>query len=179
MEEKYVIFGVCPSQYAPKSMLSNARRSDAATQRAPKRLRAAVRKANSTAGGAEPKVLIVDDDPSVLPALARLIRANGFKVSSFDRPSALLASEIPKTNACLLIDVHLPEMTGIELDKKLAESGRGLPVIMITGRHDAETQRLLAQAHPVAALFKPVEERVLLEAIDRALALSKSSQSDD
>jgi FixJ family two-component response regulator len=85
--------------------------------------------ASLTAGNTESMVLVLDDDPSVLPALARLVRSAGFKVSTFDRPSALLASQIPKANACMLVDVHLPEMNGIELCKRLAESERGLPVI--------------------------------------------------
>jgi two-component system response regulator FixJ len=149
------------------------------TRRAPKHRRSVAKIETSTAGGAEATVLVVDDDRSVLPALARLIRAAGFKVGSFDRPSALLASEIPKANACVLIDVHLPEMNGIELCEVLEQSGRGLPAILITGRNDAETQRLIAQAHSVAVLFKPIDERVLLEAIARALALSKSGRRDD
>src|ERR1700737_658125 len=70
-------------------------------------------------------ILVVDDDPSVLSALARLIRAAGFHVKAFDRPSALLASEVPTTKACMIVDVHLPEMNGIELCKALAGSGRG------------------------------------------------------
>ncbi len=115
---------------------------------------------------------MVDDDPSILPALARLVRAAGFSVRTFDRPSAILASETPTTNACMLIDVHLPEMNGIELYKALAQSGRGLPAIMITGRTDAETRRLIEQAHPVAALLKPIDEQVLLEALEHALAIS-------
>jgi two-component system, LuxR family, response regulator FixJ len=142
--------------------------------------RTADRKAgNSKRVDNEATVLVVDDDPSVLPALARLIRSVGFAVKSFDQPNALFASEIPKTNACMLVDVHMPEMNGIELCARLAKSERSLPVIMITGRSDSETLRLIEQAHPVAALFKPVEEQLLLEAIDRALALSKSSQGDD
>lgn len=76
-------------------------------KRAPKHRRSVAQKAISTASGTEATVLVVDDDRSVLPALARLIRAAGFKVRIFDRPSALLASELPKTNACMLIDVHL------------------------------------------------------------------------
>ncbi len=127
----------------------------------------------------EATVLVVDDDPSVLPALARLIRAAGFRVRTFDRPSSLLASEMPKANACMLVDVHLPEMNGVELCEALAESGRGLPAILITGRTDAETRRLLERAHPIAALFKPVDERLLLEAVARALALSKGGGSSD
>lgn len=113
-------------------------------KRAPKHRRSVAQKAISTASGTEATVLVVDDDRSVLPALARLIRAAGFKVRSFDRPSALLASEMPKTNACMLIDVHLPEMNGIELCEVLAQSGRGLPAIIITGRNDAEMRRLIA-----------------------------------
>jgi FixJ family two-component response regulator len=119
-------------------------------------------------------VLLVDDDPSFLRAATRLIRSAGFKVVSFDRPSALLASDLPKTDACIVLDVHMPEMTGIELYKALTESHRVLPAIMITGLNDAETQRLIDQAHPVAALFKPIEEEALFEAIDCALALSKN-----
>jgi FixJ family two-component response regulator len=120
----------------------------------------------------------VDDDPSVLRALARLIRSTGLKVSTFDRPSALLASEVPATNACMLVDVHLPEMNGIQLCETLMQSGRGLPAIIITGCDDAETRRLIAQAHPVAALFKPIDRRTLLESIYRALDLSKGGHTN-
>jgi two-component system response regulator FixJ len=147
-------------------------------RRVPKYRGSVAQKANSTASGTA-TVLVVDDDRSVLPALARLIRAAGFKVRSFDRPSALLASAIPRTDACMLVDIHLPEMNGIELCEVLAQSGRGLPAIIITGRNDAETRRLIAQAHPVAALFKPIDERTLLEAVARALALSKNGRRDD
>jgi FixJ family two-component response regulator len=111
----------------------------------------------------------VDDDKSVLRALSRLIKAAGFRVLTFDRPSALLASAIPKANACLVVDINLPEMKGSELCAALAASGRGLPAVLITGRNDSATQRLIEEAHPVAALFKPVDERTLFEAIARAL----------
>jgi FixJ family two-component response regulator len=115
---------------------------------------------------------VVDDDPSVLRALSRLIQTAGFTVLAFDRPSALLASAIPSANACMVVDIGLPEMSGSELCGALAVSGRGLPAILITGRNDSATQRLIEQAHPVAALFKPVDERTLFDAIARALALS-------
>jgi FixJ family two-component response regulator len=159
-------------------MSSKAPRSLGLRHSVPKHRGAADRKASSTAGAVEPTVLIVDDDPSVLPALARLIRSTGLKVSTFDRPSALLASEVPATNACMLVDVHLPEMNGIQLCETLMQSGRGLPAIIITGRDDAETRRLIAQAHPVAALFKPIDGRTLLEAIYRALDLSKGGHTN-
>jgi FixJ family two-component response regulator len=117
-------------------------------------------------------VIMVDDDPSVLCALSRLIQVAGFKVLAFDRPSAVLASALPKANACMLVDVNLPEMNGIELCNALAESGRGLPAILMTGRNDSATRRRIAEAHAIATLVKPVDERTLFDAIKRALALS-------
>jgi two-component system response regulator FixJ len=108
----------------------------------------------------------------MLSALARLIQAAGFRVLAFDRPSALLASAIPRANACMVVDINLPEMNGSELCRALAASGRGLPAVLITGRDDFATQRLIEEAQAVAALFKPVDERTLIDAITRALALS-------
>jgi CheY-like chemotaxis protein len=131
-----------------------------------------VQKTYSVKAGRAATVVVVDDDPSVLRALSRLIQTAGFTVLAFDRPSALLASAIPSANACMVVDIGLPEMTGSELCSALAASGRGLPAILITGRNDSATQRLIEQAHPVAALFKPVDERTLFDAIARALALS-------
>jgi FixJ family two-component response regulator len=117
-------------------------------------------------------VVVVDDDPSVLRALSRLIGSAGFRVLSFDRPSALLASALPTVNACLLVDMNLPEMSGTELGGALAASGRHLPIIIITGSDDSSNLGLIEKARPVAALFKPVDERALFDAIARALARS-------
>jgi FixJ family two-component response regulator len=68
--------------------------------------------------------------------------------------------------------MNLPEMSGSELCSALAASGRGLPAILITGRNDLATQRLIAKTQVVASLFKPVAERALFDAIARALVLS-------
>jgi two-component system response regulator FixJ len=117
-------------------------------------------------------VLVVDDDPSVLRSLKRLVSASGFQVKTFGAASELLASETPRSNACMVVDIDMPEMNGIEMCEVLKGSGRGLPVILITGRTDARTRSMAAQADAVAVLFKPFEEEPLLDAIDRALALS-------
>jgi FixJ family two-component response regulator len=119
-----------------------------------------------------PIVLVVDDDPSVLRSLNRLISACGFNVQTFAKPSDLLASEIPKRNACMVVDINLPEMTGIELCETLKGSGRALPTILITGRNDERIRRLAAQSDAVSVLFKPFDEEPLLDAIGHALALS-------
>jgi CheY-like chemotaxis protein len=141
-------------------------------QAATERRRPHVQRTCSVKAGEAATVVLVDDDPSVLRALSRLIRAAGFKVLTFDRPSALLASAIPRANACMVVDVNLPEMSGSDLCSALAASGRGLPAILITGRNDIATQRLIAKAQVVASLFKPVDEQALLDAIARAFVLS-------
>ena len=144
----------------------------ARSRRRPKGAGTPVQRTCSIKAGEAATVVVVDDDPSVLRALSRLIRAAGFRVLTFDRPSALLASAIPRANACMVVDINLPEMSGSELCSALAASGRGLPAILITGRNDFATQRLIAKAQVVAALFKPVDERALFDAIARALVLS-------
>src|SRR5215469_3342170 len=71
-------------------------------------------------------VVIVDDDQSFLSSLKRLLVASGFQVEAFDRPSALLASAIPRSNACMIVDINLPEMSGIEMCEVLKSSARSL-----------------------------------------------------
>jgi FixJ family two-component response regulator len=123
-------------------------------------------------------VLVVDDDPSVLGALARLIRSSGYHVRTFDRPSAVSLADIPRRNACLLVDIYLPERTGIEMCENLAKSGHPLPAILITGRNDAATKRLVDRANALAVLFKPIDEKPLLEAIARGIACSNEVRRD-
>jgi len=123
-------------------------------------------------------VLIVDDDPSVLRSLERLIVVSGFNVMAFGKPSELLASEIPRSNACMVVDIDMPEMSGIEMCQVLEASGRGLPKILITGRTDARTRFLAAQSDAVTVLFKPFDKEQLLEGIGSALALSTIDGSE-
>lgn len=121
---------------------------------------------------------MVDDDPSMLRSLNRLISAYGFQVKTFAKPSELLASKTPGSNACMVVDIDMPEVNGIELCEILKGSGRGLPAILITGRTDIRTRSLAVQSDAVAVLFKPFDEEPLLEAIARALALSTTDRSD-
>ncbi|MGO9604323.1 MAG: response regulator transcription factor [Candidatus Binataceae bacterium] len=118
---------------------------------------------------AKPVVIIVDDDPSMLRALRRLISGAGFDVRIFDRPSALLKVDLPAAEACLVIDINLPEMSGVELCEKLAASGCSLPVILITAHTDEQTRALAVAAHPVALLIKPFARDLLMTSIGTAL----------
>jgi two-component system, LuxR family, response regulator FixJ len=125
----------------------------------------------------EPRtVLVVDDDSRLLRSLARLIRSAGVNALTFERAAHLLASEVPETNVCLLLDVHMPEMNGVQLYEMLAVARHDLPVIMMTGRDDIQTRHLLQRVSAVAVLIKPFDESLLLDAIFRALALSRNGQ---
>lgn len=123
---------------------------------------------------AKPVAIVIDDDPSMLRALRRLISGAGFEVWTFDRPSMLLKSELPGTGACLVVDVHLPEMNGVELYERLVAGGCVLPVIMITAHGDEETRILADGAHPIALLIKPFSRDRLLDALDQAMHFKSS-----
>jgi two-component system response regulator FixJ len=118
-------------------------------------------------------IIVIDDDPSILRALRRLVSGAGFEVWTFDRPSALLKSELPKVGACLIVDIDLPEMNGVELCATLADSGCKLPVILITAHTDEETRKLAESAHPSALLIKPFGREPLLNSIRSALLTSQ------
>lgn len=114
-------------------------------------------------------IIVIDDDPSILRALRRLLSGAGYEVWTFDRPSALLKSDLPKTGACLIVDIDLPEMNGVELCATLAASGCKLPFILITAHTDDETRKLADDAHPVALLIKPFGRELLVNSIQNAL----------
>ena len=87
----------------------------------------------------------------------------------FGSAEEFLTSEIPAGDACLLLDVYMPTMNGIELCRKLTELGRCIPTILISGRDDTQTRKMIRDAHPIASLLKPFDEKTLLRAIRKAL----------
>lgn len=121
-------------------------------------------------------VVVVDDDPSMLRALKRLLSGAGFDVRAFDRPSAVLASKLPKAHACLVIDIDLPEMNGVQLCERLAAYGCSLPVIFITAHTDSYTRDLAIAAHPAALLVKPFARDLLVDSISSALTSTGTSR---
>jgi FixJ family two-component response regulator len=92
-----------------------------------------------------------------------------FDVLVFQSAKELLASEFPTHNACLLVDVYMPEISGIELCRSLAASGRLPPAILMTAHDDDVTRQIIHQAEPTASLFKPFDEDALLRAIRKGL----------
>jgi FixJ family two-component response regulator len=113
-------------------------------------------------------VIVIDDDIFVCRALKTQLEILGFSVVVFQKAEGLLAGELPDGDICLLSDVYLPGMSGIELCRHLAKTGTHLPTILMTGRDDEHTKRLMREAKPVARLFKPFDEASLVRAIRKA-----------
>ena len=120
----------------------------------------------------KPTVLVVDDDASTCRALQRLLLLLDFDVRVFDSAKACLAGGHPTSDTCALVDVYMPRMSGPELCEKLAESAHPVPTILMSGRDDAQTKRLMRQAKAVAFVFKPFDEKTLLRAVQKALRSS-------
>ena len=114
-------------------------------------------------------VFVVDDDASLLRAMRRLLDSFGYEVLVFRSAEAFLAQDAPCADACLLLDIFLSGMSGIELWTALAASGRSIPTVLMTARDDESTRRLVCEVDATAILYKPFDEDVLLEAIARAL----------
>jgi FixJ family two-component response regulator len=117
----------------------------------------------------EPIIAIVDDDVSMLRALRRLLRSVGLAVVAYTSAEEFLQSSLQVRIRCLVLDVMMTGMSGLDLLARLDASAVTLPVIIITARADEQTRLRAEQAGVVAYLRKPFEEEALLEAIRRAL----------
>jgi FixJ family two-component response regulator len=111
---------------------------------------------------------IVDDDALVVRALRRLLEGAGFTVKTFGSAEELLGLENPETINCLVLDIHMPGLSGFDLQERLASAQIRIPIIFITANDDALT-RERAQKGGVAYFPKPFEPQSLLEAIGKAL----------
>lgn len=122
-------------------------------------------------GGAEaPLVCVVDDDLSLLRGLRRLLGTYGFTVELFPSAEDFLLSPHRTRAACLVFDVHLSGLSGLELQEQLLAAGSRIPVIFITGHDDQPTRQRAERARAVAYLRKPFDDHALIEAIGKALA---------
>jgi FixJ family two-component response regulator len=119
--------------------------------------------------GADSIVYVVDDDVSSRQSLEFLIRASGYTVRAFPSSRAFLASPRPEMPACLVLDVRMPGLTGLELQGELAKMGVRLPIIFITGHGDIPMSVQAMKAGAVEFLTKPFREDSMLEAITHAI----------
>lgn len=121
-----------------------------------------------------PWIAVVDDDPAVLKALSRLLRSHGFRAQSFGSGQEFLAALPEGLPSCLIVDLQMPEMNGLELQQHLVSNGIEIPTILISAHGDAASRP--ARGAFIATLRKPLQEDVLFSAIDKAIGGSRDHE---
>jgi len=122
-------------------------------------------------------VFIVDDDPAMRKSLTWLVESVDLRVESFCSAAAFLEAYDPDQPGCLLCDVRMPGMSGLEMQEKLRAIGATLPVIMMTGYGDITSAVRAMKAGAIDFLEKPVPDQMLLDHIQRAIARDSSTRS--
>jgi FixJ family two-component response regulator len=110
-------------------------------------------------------IFVVDDDDFVRDASKALLKSAGFKVEVFASAKAFLNSDYHHKDGLLVLDVQMPGMSGLELQRQLAESGIAIPIVFITAHEDNQTRIKAMTAGAIAFLQKPFEDYILLDAI--------------
>jgi len=121
-------------------------------------------------------IYVVDDDPSVRNGLDNLLRSAGFTVETFSSAQEFLASPRADVPSCLLLDVQLPGLSGLDLQQELAKGGEQIPIIFITGHGDIPTSVRAMKAGALEFLTKPVNDEDLLDAIRQAIGRDPRSR---
>jgi len=119
-----------------------------------------------------PLIAIVDDDDSLRKSLDNLLRSVGFRTQGFSSAEAFLSSQHVHDTACLILDVRMPGMNGLELQRQLGAANWPIPIIFITAHADDNARAQALAAGAVDFLYKPFHEEELLNAIDTALKCS-------
>lgn len=119
----------------------------------------------------EPTVFVVDDDDAICESLQWLLEAEGLRVTTFASAEAFLAARRPEQPGCLVLDVRMRGMTGLELQARLAQLGDHMPVIVVTGHGDVPMAVRAVRAGALDFLEKPVNNDVLLARVRGALAM--------
>ncbi len=125
-----------------------------------------------------PIVFVVDDDASVRPAMESLIRSVGLRVKSFASAHDFLGYERPDAPACLVLDVRLPGLSGLDLQKELAAAGNEIPIIFITGHGDIPMSVQAMKRGAIEFLTKPFRDQQLLDAIQLAIQKDTSARGE-
>jgi FixJ family two-component response regulator len=118
----------------------------------------------------QPLIYLVDDDDLVRSAIGRLLRLSGLRVCAFDSAEAFLAQHDPDVHGCVLLDVALPGLDGLASQQALTQRGSEMPVIFLTGHGDVPMCARAMKRGAFDFLTKPVDEAVLFDALERALA---------
>ena len=122
----------------------------------------------------EPMVYVVDDEAAIRDSLAMLLRSVGLASEVFPDARSFLAAFVPRPNACLVVDVRMPGMSGLELQELLHAKGVTLPVIIVTGHGDVAMAVRAMKAGATDFIEKPFHDQTLLDVVQRALAASSA-----
>jgi FixJ family two-component response regulator len=121
-------------------------------------------------------ISVVDDDESVRRTTTFLIESFGFRAAAFESAESFLQSVQLHNTSCLLVDVQMPGMNGLQLQSELAAAGYGIPIIFITAYDDKESRGRAMQAGAVAFLSKPFNDEQLLQTVRSALIAPDSTR---
>ena len=124
----------------------------------------------------DPVVFVVDDDLSIRDSLKNLFRSVGLKVETFTTARELIDSKTLSACGCLVLDVRLPGLSGLDLQGQLSESGHQIPIVFITGHGDIPMSVRAIKAGAVEFLTKPFRDQDLLDAVQQALAKDREGR---
>ena len=124
-----------------------------------------------------PVIYIVDDDPSMRKFLRRLVSLSGLQSETFTSAEEFLHSVHPDTPGCLLLDVMMPGLSGLDLQRELSRAGLHMPIIIITGHGDIPMSVQAMKAGAVSFLTKPLQNQELLDAIQEAANLARAARN--
>jgi FixJ family two-component response regulator len=123
-------------------------------------------------------VFVIDDEPMVRKSLSKLLVTAGYQVRAFESAEIFLAQQNSAVPGCLLLDVCLPGLSGVELQRALIDSPRARPIVFLTGRSDIQISVDAMKAGAVDFLTKPIDHELLVAAIDQALRLDAERRQE-
>ncbi|MFG1397990.1 response regulator transcription factor [Xanthobacter sp. VTT E-85237] len=124
---------------------------------------------SATASSSEPLVIVIDDDADLRTALSSLFRSVGLRVELFGSAAELLAAKLPDVPRCLVLDIRLPGVSGLDFQAQLAKSATDMPIIFMTGHGDIPMSVRAMKAGAVDFLTKPFRDQDMLDAVTTAL----------
>lgn len=122
-------------------------------------------------------IYVIDDDESVRKAFKRLLRSVNLEVETFSSAEEFLESQKPNKNACIIIDIRMPGLTGFDLQRKLKAQGIQIPVIVISASDDAQVREQARELGAVAFFRKPIDDQALLDAITWAISGGRKNET--
>jgi FixJ family two-component response regulator len=126
----------------------------------------------------EPIVFVIDDDPLIREGMRSLIKSVGLQVETFPSAQDFLLAKRPDTSACLILDVRMPGVSGLDLQRKLSDANIEIPIIFITGHGDIPMSVRAMKEGALEFLTKPVRGQDLLDAVQKAIASDRGRRKE-